>query len=217
MPVQYKGLAGPCFLLRFNTQPQLLPRALSRAMAFQAHLFPPAPWVQKWPRASMASFAGNRGFMTGVNGFNRSENGRGQAYWHNWNGNPYCHYRDGWGCNWYGWGCGSGFCWAQYYGDNWRCSQAAGTTGATGITGGAGKTPTRTWFMFTRTGDYVPAGDNGGEGEAQSSVNGSVDKVRMRPLRPTTNPKPGWKIPLPPPDKPPMRHRTPRPAEGFQQ
>ncbi len=53
-----------------------------------------------------------------MNGFNHSENRRGQYYWHNWNGQNYCHYYDG--CyNWYGW-YGDGNCfWSCYYGNDW--------------------------------------------------------------------------------------------------
>jgi hypothetical protein len=67
----------------------------------------------------MSTFANNRSFRSQVNGFNRTENQAGRYYWHNGNGFNYCHYRDGYGCNWYGCYDG-GFCfWSCYYGDNW--------------------------------------------------------------------------------------------------
>jgi hypothetical protein len=70
-------------------------------------------------QSHMSTFAGSRVFMGQVHGFNRTENGAGHFYWHNWNGSNYCHYCDFNGCNWYGCYAG-GFCfWSCYYGDNW--------------------------------------------------------------------------------------------------
>jgi hypothetical protein len=70
-------------------------------------------------RNQMSKIANNSDFSRQVNTYNATENGRGQYYWHNWNGGNFCHYCDGWGCNWYGWGCGAGFFWAQFYWGNW--------------------------------------------------------------------------------------------------
>ncbi len=124
----------------------------------------------------MASFAGNRGFMNGVNGFNRNEFGRNQAYWHNWNGNPYCHYCDGWGCNWYGWGCGAGFFWAQYYADNWWW-QDPWTTNWCYWNDGYWNwaDPVNNTVYIYENGNYVPAEDNG-DGTAEAAPPGGSDK-----------------------------------------
>jgi hypothetical protein len=67
----------------------------------------------------MNNFANNRSFMSKVNGYNRTENIAGRYYWHNGNGYNYCHYNDGYGCNWYGCYDGGNCFWSCYYGNNW--------------------------------------------------------------------------------------------------
>ncbi len=65
----------------------------------------------------MAALAGNKAIGR-IGGFNGGYL-RNHYYWHNWNGFNYCNYYDAWGGNWWGWDCGAGFFWAQYYGGNW--------------------------------------------------------------------------------------------------
>lgn len=66
----------------------------------------------------MATIAGNHHFMAQVAATTPGAL-RNHYYWHNWNGYNYCNYWDGYGNCWYGWNCGAGFFWTQYYGGNW--------------------------------------------------------------------------------------------------
>ena len=94
------------------------PRTASNGSAIHANVVTPRS-NSAFVQSHMANFANNRSFRSQVNGFNRTENVAGRYYWHNGNGFNYCHYRDGYGCNWYGCYDG-GFCfWSCYYGDNW--------------------------------------------------------------------------------------------------
>jgi hypothetical protein len=113
--------------------------------------------------------------MSGVNGYNRTETGRGQAYWHNWNGNPYCHYCDNWGCNWYGWGCGAGFFWAQYYADYWWW-QDPWTANWCYWNDGCWNwaDPVDNTVYIYENGNYVPAEDNG-NGTVDAAPSGNPD------------------------------------------
>jgi len=78
--------------------------------------FSPRQMNSGFVRNQMSSITGNRNFRSQVNGFNRlAENNRNHYYWHNYGGWNYCNYCDGFGCNWYGWYCGGGFFWTQYY------------------------------------------------------------------------------------------------------
>lgn len=70
-------------------------------------------------RGQMSSIARSTAFRGQISAFNRAEVVPNHYYWHTWNGNPYCHYYDGYGCNWYGWYFGDTCFWTQYYADNW--------------------------------------------------------------------------------------------------
>jgi hypothetical protein len=120
----------------------------------------------------MASFAGNKGFMNRVGAFNRTETMNNRSYWHNWNGNSYCHYRDGWGCNWYGWGCGAGFFWAQYYADNWWWQDPWTDNWCYWNDGNwCWQNPVNTTVYIYENGDYVPSGNNGYSQQPDSADN----------------------------------------------
>ena len=67
----------------------------------------------------MAAIAGNRTFMAKVAATTPTLAMRNHYYWHTWNGYNYCTYYDPYGCSWYGWNCGAGFFWSQYYCGNW--------------------------------------------------------------------------------------------------
>ena len=54
-----------------------------------------------------------------VRGFNASETGANHYYWHHDAGFDYCHYRDGWGYNWYGWYIGSEYFWVRNFDSRW--------------------------------------------------------------------------------------------------
>lgn len=70
-------------------------------------------------RNNMSSIARDRSFTSQINTLNSTENRVNHYYWHSYNGNPYCHYYDGWGCHWYGWYYGGSCFWTQYYWGNW--------------------------------------------------------------------------------------------------
>jgi hypothetical protein len=146
----------------------------------------------------MAFIAGNKAFMDRIRSFNRAEIVPNRSYWHYWNGNPYCHYRDGWGCDWYGWGCGAGFFWAQYYwGDWWWCDPWAGNWCYWNDGYWWWQNPWDTTVYVYENGDYVPADNNGDGGYAQqppSAGNGGssalADNVELRPKADKSGMKP---------------------------
>jgi hypothetical protein len=79
--------------------------------------FSPRQMNSGFVRNQMNSITGDRNFRSQVNGFNKTAEGnRNQYFWHSYGGWNYCNYCDGFGCNWYGWYCGGGFFWTQYYG-----------------------------------------------------------------------------------------------------
>jgi hypothetical protein len=94
------------------------PRTGSNGSAIRASAVTPRS-NSAFVQSHMSTFANNRSFRSHVNGFNRTENQAGHYYWHNGNGFNYCHYRDGYGCNWYGCYDGGNCFWSCYYGDNW--------------------------------------------------------------------------------------------------
>jgi hypothetical protein len=65
------------------------------------------------------SLVNSGGFRGQIGYYNAHENVVGHYYWHNYNGNNFCHYYDRWGCNWYGWNCGSSFYWSCWWGNYW--------------------------------------------------------------------------------------------------
>ncbi len=123
----------------------------------------------------MATFAGNKGFLGRVNALNRTGVVPNRAYWNNWNGNNFCYYRDGWGCNWYGWGCGAGFFWAQYYADNWWW-QDPWTANWCYWNDGCWNwaDPVNNTVYIYENGNYVPS-ENSGDGTADAAPSGTSD------------------------------------------
>ena len=47
----------------------------------------------------------------------REEHERGRYYWHEHDGNRYCHHYDQWGYHWYGWYMGDVYFWTRYWND----------------------------------------------------------------------------------------------------
>ncbi len=70
-------------------------------------------------RTQMAAIAGNRNFMAKVAATTPIAGRTNQYLWHSWNGYNYCNYYDRFGNCWWGWNCGGGFFWSQYYAGNW--------------------------------------------------------------------------------------------------
>lgn len=69
-------------------------------------------------KSQMAALAGNKGFNPKIGP--PLLGGRTNQYiWHSWNGYNYCNYYDRYGNGWWGWNCGAGFFWTQYYCGNW--------------------------------------------------------------------------------------------------
>jgi hypothetical protein len=69
-------------------------------------------------KSQMAALTGNRGFHPNIG--SPSLGGRtGQYIWHSWGGYNYCNYYDRYGNGWWGWNCGAGFFWTQFYCGNW--------------------------------------------------------------------------------------------------
>jgi hypothetical protein len=75
-----------------------------------------------------AGFAGVREQMKLVSGdewrgrlagFSRDETKPGQYYWHRGDGFDYCHYRDDWGYDWFGWYLDSGYFWTRNFNGRW--------------------------------------------------------------------------------------------------
>ncbi len=82
-----------------------------------ASAFSPRQMNSGFVRNQMGSITGDRNFRSRINGFNQlARNNPNHYFWHNYGGWNYCNYCDGFGCNWYGWYCGGGFFWTQYYG-----------------------------------------------------------------------------------------------------
>ncbi|HTA76419.1 MAG TPA: hypothetical protein VK791_04615, partial [bacterium] len=95
-----------------------LPSQGPRGGSFRASFVSPRAMSSVSVRNNMA-MVNNASFRSQIRGFNAHENIVGRYYWHNYNGLDYCHYYDRWGCNWYGWNCGSGFYWSCWWGNNW--------------------------------------------------------------------------------------------------
>lgn len=82
------------------------------------------------PRGSWSGSAvrGQMGYISSSrNGFTRdrvsaqisSESTPGRYYWHQGSGFNYCHYRDDYGADWFGWYMGDAFFWTQFYDGGW--------------------------------------------------------------------------------------------------
>ncbi|HTB23486.1 MAG TPA: hypothetical protein VK914_12370 [bacterium] len=82
------------------------------------------------PRGSWSGSAvrGQMGFLSqSRNGFTRArvsaqignESSPGHYYWHQGQGFNYCHYRDSYGTDWFGWYLGSAFFWTEFYAGGW--------------------------------------------------------------------------------------------------
>ena len=67
----------------------------------------------------MAAIAGNHNFMAKVAATTPTAGMRNHYYWHTWNNYSYVTYYAPYGGAWYGWYCGAGFFWTQYYCGNW--------------------------------------------------------------------------------------------------
>jgi len=117
LPPARVGLRGPGAVPRYSRIPA--PRTGPTGGAFHGTTFTRSRMNSRAVRDQMAQVAGNREFGRTANLYNATENRVGRYYWHNWNGVNYCHYYDGWGCNWYGWNCGGGLFWSCWWGGNW--------------------------------------------------------------------------------------------------
>ena len=101
-----------------NVRNLSLPSQGPRGESFHASVIAPRFMSSSLVRNNMISI-NNAGFRASINTYNARENIVGRYYWHNYNGNNFCHYYDRWGCNWYGWNCGAGFYWSCWWGNNW--------------------------------------------------------------------------------------------------
>ena len=84
---------------------------------FSSSLASPRQMSGSAVRNHMSAIMGNKGFMAKVAAGTPAL--ANHYYWHNYNGIPYATYWPGYGGCWYGWNCGAGFFWTQYYGGNW--------------------------------------------------------------------------------------------------
>ncbi len=126
----------------------------------------------------MSSIARNRAFRSQINSFNRAEVIPNHYYWHTWNGNPYCHYYDRYGCNWYGWYYGGSCFWTQYYADNWWWYDDWADRWCYWDDGGWWwQNPGTAVVYVYHDGDYTPAanGNDNGEAEADNKTFRSKD------------------------------------------
>ena len=79
-----------------------------------------APRGADGPRLSEHMALVSRGDWPGrLAGFERDENRAGHYYWHHDGGFDYCHYRDPYGYQWYGWYLGDRCFWTRYYDSRW--------------------------------------------------------------------------------------------------
>jgi hypothetical protein len=51
--------------------------------------------------------------------YERDEHERGRYYWHDFDGNRFCHHYDQWGFHWYGWYIGDVYFWTRYWNDSY--------------------------------------------------------------------------------------------------
>ena len=96
-----------------------LPSRGYNGRAFSASVLPSRSMSSASVRTRMSSVVREAAFSGRFNNYIATESVTGHYYWHSWNGQNFCHYRDRWGCNWFGWYVGAGFFWSQYYAGNW--------------------------------------------------------------------------------------------------
>lgn len=70
-------------------------------------------------RTQMKSLVSNATFVNQINVYNSRETVANRYYWHDWNGNRYCHYYDTWGYHWYGWYWHGSCFWSRWYAGSW--------------------------------------------------------------------------------------------------
>jgi hypothetical protein len=157
-------------------QASLLPHSLQHSQAqvpsrgpsgkaFTASLVSPNRMNSSLVRNQMASISHNSQFSAKVALFNRSETLRNHYYWHQFGGWNYCHFYDGFGCNWYGWGWGGSFFWTQWYGDNWWWYDPWGARWCYwGYNGWYWQDPSSTTVYIYQNGDYAPADQANADG-----------------------------------------------------
>jgi hypothetical protein len=158
------------------SQASLLPHSLQHSQvqvpsrgpsgkAFSASLISPNRMNSSVVRNQMASISHNSQFSAKVALFNRSETLRNHYYWHQFGGWNYCHFNDGFGCNWYGWGWGGSFFWTQWYGDNWWWYDPWGARWCYwGYNGWYWQDPSSTTVYIYENGDYTPADQANADG-----------------------------------------------------
>jgi hypothetical protein len=66
------------------------------------------------PRGTAMANLEDPAFFNQIGDWNKTEVKPKVYYWHDFNGTPYCHFRDRSGNHWYGWAEGTAFRWALY-------------------------------------------------------------------------------------------------------
>jgi hypothetical protein len=96
-----------------------LPSRGYNGRAFSGSVLPSHSMSSASVRTRMSGVVREAAFSGRFNNYIATESVTGHYYWHSWNGQNFCHYRDRWGCQWFGWYVGAGFFWSQYYAGNW--------------------------------------------------------------------------------------------------
>ena len=129
--------------------------------SFSSPALSPRQMTSSSVRTQMAAIAGNHNFMAKVAATTPTAGMRNHYYWHTWNGYNYCTYYDGYGCAWYGWNCGAGFFWTQYYCGNWWWYDPWWGNWCWWSNGGWWwQDPATTTVYIYNNGDYTPTDSN---------------------------------------------------------
>jgi hypothetical protein len=136
-----------------------LPSKGPHGSSFRGTLVTPRAMSSGAVRNNMA-VVNNAGFRSRISNYNAHENVVGRYYWHNYNGNNFCHYYDQWGCNWYGWYCGAGFYWSCWWDNNWWWYDPLNYQWCYWNNGWYYQDPGSTQVYVYNNGQYVPAESN---------------------------------------------------------